>query len=272
MKIKKNIYSIVALSLMALTVMSPVFAETTTDKDTNQQNNIRGNRGGNRGENRGMMKPGVSGTVTSISGNIITVNGRQGFGVNTTTATVYTIDATNAKITKSNVAGTIASILIGDIISAQGTLSGTNLVATNIRDGIRGNENRQNNPNKNNPNDNGTRPTPNLNPITGNGQPVIAGTVTSVNGNTVVITNNSNINFTVDATSAKIVKGPNTILTSEITVGDVVIVQGTINGNNITASSIIDRVKQTNTTNTNTKDNQGFFGKMGSFFGHMFGF
>ncbi len=262
MKIKKNIYTIVALSIIALTAVSPVFAETTTDQNTNQPNNIRGNRGGNRG----MMRPGVFGTVTSISGNIITINGKQGFGVNTTTTVVYTVDATNAKITKSNAVGTIASIIVGDTISAQGTLTGTNLVATNIRDGVRGGDNKQNNPNNN-----GTKPAPNLNPITGNGQPIVAGTVTSVSGNTVVITNNSNASYTIDATNAKIVQGPNTILVSGITVGDVVIVQGTVNGNSIVASSITDRVKQTNTTDK-AKNNKGFFGMMGSFFGHMFGF
>ena len=262
MKIKKNIYSIVALSLMALTVVSPVFAETNTDQNTNQQNNMRGNRGGNRGENKGMMKPGVFGTVTSVSGNIITISGKQGFGANTTTV-VYTVDAINAKITKSNLAGTIASIVVGDTISAQGTLTGTNLVATNIHDGLRGRDDKQNNNEK--------RPAPMLNPITGNGQPIIAGTVTSVSGNTVVITNNSNASYTIDATNAKIVQGSNTILVSGITVGDVVIVQGSINGNNVVASSITDRVKQTNTTDK-AKTNKGFFNMMGSFFGHMFGF
>ena len=262
MKIKKNIYSIAALSLIALTAVSPVFAETN-DQNTNQQNSARGNRGENRGGVRGMMKPGVFGTVTAISGNIITISGKQGFGTNTTTTTVYTVDATSAKITKNNTAGTINSIIVGDTISAQGTLTGTNIVATNIHDGLRGNGDKQN--------DNEKKPITNLNQITGNGQPIVAGTVTSVSGNTVVITNNSNVSYTIDATNAKIVQGQNTILVSGITVGDVVIVQGIVNGNSVVASSITDRVKQTNTTNT-VKTNKGFFSMMGSFFGHMFGF
>ncbi len=93
----------------------------------------------------GMMKPGVFGTVSAVSGNIITVTSTHRTGPRpaagstttpTTTTTTYTVDATNATITKNNVAGTISSIAVGDTIIAQGTLTGTNLVATTIRDGV----------------------------------------------------------------------------------------------------------------------------------------
>ena len=55
------------------------------------------------------------------------------------------------------------------------------------------------------------------------------------------VTNKSNVTYTVDATNAKIVQGQNTIAVSNVAVGDSVVVQGTVNGNSITASSVIDQ-------------------------------
>ena len=258
MNIKKNVYATIALATLTLVAVSPVFAETTT------QNNNQGNTGNgmmqrNKSGNRGMMRPVVRGTVSAISGNTITVSGKQGFGTTVTTVT-YTVDATNAKITKNNTTGTISSIIVGDTIMVQGTVTGTNVVATTIRDGI------ANGINKNNGTQN------NLPSITGNGLPVVAGTITSISGSTFVITNKSNVSYTIDATNAKIAQGPNTITVSNMAVGDMVVVQGTVNGNNIIASSVNDQ-KVTSTTGTTTeKVNKGFFSRIGSFFGSMFGF
>src|ERR1035437_4641276 len=82
----------------------------------------------------GAIRSGVSGTVSGVNGNTITVNGRQGFG--STTATVaYTINATNATVRKNNATSTISSIAVGDTIFVQGTVTGTNIVATSIIDG-----------------------------------------------------------------------------------------------------------------------------------------
>jgi hypothetical protein len=147
---------------------------------------------------------------------------------------------------------------------AQGTLTGTNLVATNIRDGVmmRGNGSK-----------NGTGVGTNQpSPITGNGQPVVAGAVTSVNGGSIVITNKSNVSYTVDATNAKIVQGQNTISISNIAVGDMLVVQGTVNGNTVTASSVIDQKVVSSTTTGTTTPSKGFFGSIGSFFARIFGF
>jgi len=211
--------------------------------------------------NRGIARPVVSGTVASINGNIITVNGKQ-FSPNTTntTITAYTVDATNAKITKNNITIAIGSVIIGDTINAQGTLTGTNVVATEIRDGVM---------NGNGGSDQG------VSSIVGNGQPVILGTVSTISGSTITITNKSNITYTVDATNAKNTEGNTTGSVSNIAVGDTVIVQGTINGTSIVASNVIDQNKPANTTNTlgtNNQQNKGFFGGIGSFFKKLFGF
>jgi len=265
MKNKNYLYAFLALATIAtLAAGTPALAQTNTPQGTPP---VWAKSGVGDGANR-MMKPGVYGKVTAVSGNIITVTSTRRMipdnvgstAITTPTTTTYTVDATNAKITKNNVAGTISSIVVGDTIMAQGTLTGTNLVATTIRDGVMMRTPKS-----------GTGT--NLpSPITGNGQPVVAGTVSSVSGSTLVITNKSNVTYTVDATNAKIVQGQNTITISNVAVGDSVIVQGAVSGNSVTASSVIDQ-KPTSTTSTATQSqNKGFFGSIGAFFSHLFGF
>jgi hypothetical protein len=158
MKINKKIYTISALAIL-VTLMSgtSAFAETTApnspqvDNQGNHFGQIRNN------DNKGMMRPTVVGQVTAISDNTITINGRQGYGRkdNTTTTpvittTTFTIDATNAKIEKGGNTVTITNITVGDTIMVQGTVTGTNVIATNIRDGVtRGQGQNKVNGNKN---------------------------------------------------------------------------------------------------------------------------
>ncbi len=99
--------------------------------------------------------------------------------------------------------------------------------------------------------------------------PLVAGTISSISGNSVVITNKSNVTYTVDVTNAKIVEGQNTVTVSNIAVGDSLVVQGTVNGNSVTASSVID---QKIWNNKYPQQNKGFFGAIGAFFSHLFGF
>lgn len=214
--------------------------------------------------NRGQ---GIFGTVATVSGNTLTVTGKQGFGQNTD-STTFTVDASNAKITKDNAAGTIASILVGDTVSVQGTISGTNVVATTILDGVMPGRGLGNGIDKAKAPDNPA--------ITGNGQPIVAGTISAISGNAVTITNKSNITYTIDATNAKITQGQNTITVAGLKSGDEVVVQGAVNGNSVVASSIIDQTKPASTTTTTTGTNNGnhfgFFGNLGQFFMHLFGF
>ena len=267
MKIKKYNYVLMALATVAiLATATPALAQTATTAQPNTGAWGRGMR------NRGAMKPGVFGTVSAINGNIITVAGKQGFGAVTTTAPItYTVDATNAKIMKNGTAGTMASIAVGDTIMAQGTLNGTNLVATTIRDGVMGQRGGPGEANK------GGQTGQELSAIVGNGQPVIAGTISAISGSTLTITNKSNVTYTVDTTNAKIVQGQNTISISNLATGNTVVVQGTVNGNSVTASSVIDQTRPASTATTGTTSgtapqHQGFFGAIGSFFGRIFGF
>jgi hypothetical protein len=265
---KKYVYGFMALAIFTtLAISVPALAATTTSANAPAW----GDRaGGDKGHNN--MKPGVFGTVSAISGNIITVTSTHRTGpksstgsttTTTPTTTTYTVDATSATITKDNAAGTISSIAVGDTIMAQGTLTGTNLVATTIRDGVM---TRTPGATDTNVDKNQTSP------ITGNGQPVVAGTVSSISGNTLVITNKSNVTYTIDTTNAKIVEDQNTITISSVAVGDSVIVQGTVSGNSVTASSVIDQKAPSATTTGTTTQSKGFFGSIGSFFSHLFGF
>ena len=312
MNTKKYISIIVGLATVAtvgsLALAMTASAATTTTSATGQH----------RGGMMGGQRPGVIGTVSAISGNTITVNGKQGF--NSTTTTPYTVDATNATVTKNNAASTVSNIAVGDTISVQGTgiggtvasvsgttltvtskagpnggtattytvdassatvtksgatssvsgiavgdtlmvqgtVSGTSVTAKSISDGQFGKGGM-----------NGQTPS-----IQGNGQPIVAGKVATISGTTLTITNNSNVTYTIDASSAKVTQGQNTITTSNINTGDTIIAQGTVNGTSVVASSVIDQTRPAGTTTTTPgqQSNPGFFGSIGQFFMHLFGF
>jgi hypothetical protein len=261
---RKYVYTAMALATVATLASGMPALADNSNAPTNTPSSWDRGEGGMPG--RGMARPGVVGTVSAINGNILTVSGRTGFGANKT-STTYTVDASNATVTKNRVASTFSAIAVGDIVAAQGTLTGTNLVATTIRDGVMTRGQGKG------PKDGVTSKVPP--PITGNGQPIVAGTVSSITGSTMVITNNSNVTYTIDITNAKITKGVNTASITDVTVGDMVVVQGTVNGTNIVASSIIDQTKPLNNPNaqgTNQGKHLGFFGGIGSFFAHIFGF
>jgi hypothetical protein len=272
--IKKYVYGVIVLTALTTLAMAiPVLADTTTAPAT--PGSAWGNHMMGKGMGRGNMKPGVFGTVSAVSGNAITVIGKQGFGATATTVT-YTVDATNAKIMKNNAAGTVSSIAVGDTIMVQGTVTGANVVATMIRDGQMGKGVRGT---PGNPPANGSagNPSAKISPISGNGQPVIAGSITAISGNTITITNKSNVTYTIDASGAKFVVAGITIPSiSNVAVEDNVIVQGTVNGNSVTASSVIDQARPASATAGATAQqphqSQGFFGSIGSFFARIFGF
>ncbi len=87
----------------------------------------------------GMMgtRPAVVGTVSAITGDSLTVTSK-GFGKNasTTPATAYVVDATNATVFKNNATSSVSAIVVGDTVAVQGSVSGTAVTATTIRDGL----------------------------------------------------------------------------------------------------------------------------------------
>jgi hypothetical protein len=257
---------------MALAI--PAFAQNSNGGWNGQGHSqlAPGHTAGQAGMNRGQgtMKPAVAGTVTAVNGNTITINGRQGFG-STTPTTTFTVDATNATVKKNNATSTVSSIVVGDTIFAEGTITGTNVVATSIRDGVMTPGMRG----QGNPGINGKSGMASSTPVLGNGQPVIAGTVSVISGNTLTITTASNVTYSVDAGNAKILEGQNTVALSSIVVGNKVLVQGTVNGTSVTASTIVDRsgVPTAGATSAQNKGQpKGFFAGIGQFFMHIFGF
>ena len=228
-----------------------------------------------QGGGRGMMGRGVVGTVSAVNGTTLTITsrpwGKPAADGTTPAPTTYTVDASSAQVTKDKVASSISAIAIGDTVMVQGTVTGSSVKATKIRDGLPiRNQNGQDNQSE-------SKDFP-AQSIQGNGQPIIAGTITTVSGKNITITNKSNASFTVDATNAQIRNGDATSSVSTLTVGDRIIVQGTINGNAVVAYSIIDSGQATTATNNSQSgqpqkmENHGFFGGIGSFFSHLFGF
>ena len=240
--------------LMMPIVASSLLVATTVNAQTNDGQNDSSSTstqgyGYGRMMRRRIMIPMVAGTVSSISGNIITVTGKNG--------TSYTVDGTNAVVIKNNVKSSISNIAVGDTLSARGALNGTSLTATYILDGnwaMKG------------------API-----IQGNGQPVIAGNVTVVSGSTLTVTNRSNVVYTVDTTNAKFTKRGVVSSLPNISVGDRVVVQGTVNGTSVTASSVMDQgvianSPMMNPSGTSQNVRPGFMGMMSGFFHNMFGF
>lgn len=199
---------------------------------------------------------GVLGTVASVNGATLTVISkvRQNGG----TTTTYTVDATNATVTKNGTNASVSGILVGDTVSISGTISGTSITAKFIRDGVGMGQRKAATP-----------------IIQGNGLPVVGGNVTAINGSVLTVTNKSNVTYTVDVTNATIMKAAATSTIGNVNVGDAVIVQGTVNGTSITASSVIDQAHVATQVGESARGRgflSDFFGGIGGFFHHLFGF
>ena len=214
-------------------------------------------------------RPVVVGTVSGIAGTTLTVDSKAWPRAAQKTETTYTVQAAQATVTKEGLNSTLSAIAIGDRVMVEGTLSGTTVTATMIRDGRAGHWGRM------------FGETPDMDiashtpAIIGNGQPVIGGTVTAQSGTSLTVTNKSNVTYTVDISSAKVTKtGIANATSTNITIGDTVIVQGTVQGTAITATTVIDSGTLQAPANGTTPApaHRGFFGLIGGFFSHMFGF
>ena len=204
---------------LSFAVVSATQAKSNNGSGNKTQNsaNMSANLTFGPGMFAGMFgKPAVTGTISAINGNSLTVNGSN--------STVYTVDASNARLVVTKPAGTSlanAGFVTGDTVNVFGTVSGTNVAATAVIDG--------------------TLPMGMGGP--GMGMRGVHGTVSAINGNSITL-NANGTTFTVDATNAKISQFSNdtttTIQVSGIKVGDTLNVRGTISGTNIAATVITD--------------------------------
>ena len=235
------------------------------------------------GYGQGMHAPGVAGTVAAVNGTTLTVTSKGfGHGQNATTTT-YTVDASTATVMKNGTSSQLSAVNVGDMVFVQGTVSGSNVAATSIRDGMpmgggmRGFKNASGTWNGST-----TMPrrgTP-QNLIQGNGQPVVGGSVTAISGSTLTLTTaNGNVTYTIDATNATIEKGNATSTIASIAIGDNVLVQGSVSGTSVTASSVVDQGMPRTASSTSGSSNGGgrgfvggFMNAIGGFFHHLFGF
>jgi hypothetical protein len=275
---------------------------------------------------RGQMgqTPGIMGTVTSISGTTIVVNSKQGFNRNITNTDTskeisYTIDASSAKIKKvislttntdskpvkpTETTISISDIQVGNTITVQGKINGASVQAESIMVGDFANPSATNGK----PGDGGDRGNTladdkKNNPTTDQQKDNrIVGTITSISDNAITLTvkkrqdqAETNVTtYSVDISSAKITKQVNResqdIAVSDLSVGDMIEVEGTISDTSIVATSVIKRSdasvqsettaskEQKQTQNSDNKetnklrsDSNNFFSKIFSSIKGLFG-
>ncbi len=165
---------------------------------------------------------------------------------------------------KDHATSTLSAIAVGDMVMVQGTVNGTSVTATKINDGMMMNHMGKG----------GGAPMQSPQAIQGNGEPVVGGTISALSGSTITLTNASNVTYSVDASAATVFKDNATSSISSLATGDKVIVQGTVNGTTVTASSVIDQGASSTPAAGTSMPHQapGVFGAIGGFFHKMFGF
>ena len=140
--LKKPIAAIGVFALAVIAATGFTFIHLSQAAQTAGATTTTGSGSGKHGWN--MTKPAASGTVSAISGNTITLAGKNG--------TSYSVDASNATIQKFSPPAsgtapatkpapltiTVSQIQVGDNLTVQGTVSGTSIVATKISDGLMG--------------------------------------------------------------------------------------------------------------------------------------
>src|SRR5512146_566500 len=116
---------VASILIIGAALVSPAFAQTPDQGSSIPTNGMWGKRPG------GMMQtmPGIFGKVTAVNGTTLTVS-------DTRTDTSYTVDASGATVMKNGSASSLSSVAVGDTVFVQGTVSGTNVTATTIRDGV----------------------------------------------------------------------------------------------------------------------------------------
>lgn len=210
--------SLIAIPAVALTLLvggaiggiaTIASAQESTTSATGMAGMMRGM--GNRG-------PHVHGTVTAVSGTTITITDAKD-------SKTYTIDASAASFKKAAegaapTAVTISEIAVGDEIGAMGTISGTNVKATEVMEGSFGRG---------------------MGGHGGHGGrgPGVMGTVSAVNGSTITLSGHNGETYTVNAGSATVQKMTTGSL-SDVRVGDSIGVRGTVSGTTVTATNIMD--------------------------------
>ncbi len=252
---------ILALALATLAIAGAASANENEDKDRGDGFRIDNKvklMAEIKGDLRDMRRPELVGKVTSVNGTTLTVTGKN-FGSGSASST-FTVDASSAVILKGGATTTVSGIAVGDVVLVQGTLSGSTITAKLIHSGVRNGDDKP-------------KPKEDRPGILNNGQPVIAGKVTAVSGTMITVQSSASSTYSVNAANAVIkTKGNVSSTISAITVGDNVVVQGTVNGSSVVASTIIEQDARMDNGGKGNGGNKGFFGRIGSFFRSFFRF
>ena len=214
MKKNQNKYANLAVTgafVLGLAVLPfAAFAQTgtaTTTPGTSTHKVTLGGEGAHEGKKpTGAMTSAksVSGTVTAVSGATITLTNKAG--------KVFTVDATNAKFSaQMGVTESISNVLVGDMVSARGTVNGTSVTATSISD------------------------------ASYISRTVFSGKVTAISGSMLTISAMKGKTYTVDATTATITKGfkvKAAMTLADVKVGDKITAIGTLSGTTVTATAV----------------------------------
>ena len=176
----------------------------------------------------------LRGTISSVAAGVITVNSWGG---------AWTVDVpSTAQVLPASVNNDITQFKTGDFIGVQGTVSTSanwTINATLVRDWTYIKSTT-------------TQTTTTTPPVTQGSQGLRAyngvfGTVSAISGTTLTVTSNAQnggtaTTYIVDASSATVTKAGATSTLSAIAVGDTVMIQGTVSGTSITATTINDGV------------------------------
>ena len=113
-------------SVSAIAVGDTIIVQGTVSGTAIAATSIQDGKGQTEPAIKGTGEPVVSGTITAVNGTNLTITNKSNV--------TYTIDASNATITKGNTASTISNVATGDTVIVQGTFSGNSVVATSVVD------------------------------------------------------------------------------------------------------------------------------------------
>ncbi|MDD5318319.1 MAG: DUF5666 domain-containing protein [Candidatus Pacebacteria bacterium] len=165
---------------------------------------------------------GVVGSVTGVSGSTISLVGKFA------STTDYIVDAANAKIVKNGSTINVSDIQVNDVLLVRGTVSGTNVAATNIVDGKPGVNHSENIQHKSN---------------------ISIGTISAINGASFTLDKWEH-GTTTAATALTVVTDNNTLFklngktatstggVGNLAIGQRVVVLGSVANNTVTATSV----------------------------------
>ncbi len=242
MKNKYLISAIIALAIVCSTAVASAFSfgtgtnastsvqiksnSTNSEDDdqddslnVNSQTSIKGNTSddrwddGDRKVSEGMWRPwmasgGITGTVTVVNGSTITVQ--------TASNTTYTVNTSGALIRHTTTGDTTLSS--GDRVFIQGVVSGSSVVAAVVIDA-------------------GAKSDPK--PSDEDKRMGIAGTVTAKSSSNITVLGKNGTTYTVSTVNATFWKNKHeTTASSDISVGDTVLVQGTVTGSNVSGAKV----------------------------------